>query len=484
MLSRRALPRRRHHLLGMAGILLAWSAGSCTLAEVGAPVAEEFVRVSMRLSFLQRTWNREVLERDPVSTQVGDAQVRGHQTTSVQVRLSASPGGRIAKLHLHGMGNVRSNTVGVTRQARVNSLGNHTFEVVKPVYFDGRQFLTRSAHGQVIARTEPIAISTRLSGVPLLGALGERIAWSETYRRQPRTNSIVARQVADDVLPEFNSKIDRELAEVNARLADTRRQIAQFLPGREIDWQADSTNDGITIRAGFNPAPGTYRAARPMLHTVMKPDPQFREDLVVSVSDVLVNELFRRVPLNGLTISDAALQELQGIEPDRLMVGGQLKIPSALQNAMAAPAILFSLQLAEDIPLEVRFQRASVAVVLRFRILPRIGDPSDIHRLTLMLQGADGGQGRFAVRIADVEVASENSAASESEITQIIRTQSRDLLLDQPPTLVPRLASLQQETGLADLKLRGIRTRDGVLRASFEMVPESVNDAGFEHAHR
>jgi hypothetical protein len=477
MLSRRAPLIRRLRLLGMAGILFAWSSGAC-LPDAAAGM-EEFVRVSMRLRFLQHTWNREVLEQDPVSTQVGEAQVSGHQTTSVQVRLSASPGGQIAQLNLHGTGNVRSNTVGVTQQARVNSLGNHTFELTKSIYFDGCQFLTRRSHGQVIARTEPVAISTVVSGVPLLGALGERIAWSETYRRQPRTNAIVARQVADDVLPQFDSRVDQELADANNSWAKTRRQFSQQLPGRSIEWQADSTTEGLTIRAGFGTSPGTWQAARPILQTVMKPDPQHREDLVVSVSDVLINELLKTVRLNGLSVSDATLQSLQGIDPDSLLVGGQLKIPQALKEALATPAVLFSLQFADDQPLEVLFERASVAVVLRFRVLPKIGIASDMHRLKLILKGADGGQGRFAIRIADVEVESENTAAAESAITEIIRTQTREMLLNQPPTLLPRFASLKQETELSDLQLREIRARDGVLRVSFEMVPEVVRYPGF-----
>lgn len=479
MLSRCAQLIRRMYLPGLAGIVLAWFSGASASSVADASGMEEFARVSMRLRFLQHTWNREVVEQDPVASQVEDAQVSGHQTTSVQVRLSASPGSQIAQLNLHGTGHVSSNTVGVTQQARVNSLGEHTFELTKPIFFDGRQFMTRRSHGRVIARTQPIGIRSVVSGIPLLGAWGEQIAWRETYRRQPRTNSVVARQVADDVLPQFDSRVEQELAEANRSLAETRRQIARLLPGRKIEWRADSTNDGLTIRGGFAAPSGTWQAARPVLHTVMKPDPQHREDLVVSVSDMMANALLSTLPINGVSVPDATLQALQDLDPDRLMVGGQLKLPPNLQNSLANPPVLFSLQFAKDRPLEVLFERGRIAVVLRFRVLPKIGDPSDMHRLTLSLKGADAGQGRFAIRIADVDVESENSAEPESAMTGIIRTQTREMLLNQPPTLVPRLASLKRETGLSDLQLRQIRSRDGVLRISFEMVPEVVRSPGF-----
>ena len=60
----------------------------------------------MRLKFLQQTWHRDLVEQDPVQTQVMDAQVSGQQTTSVSVQLTAEAGSQMARLYLHGSGNV------------------------------------------------------------------------------------------------------------------------------------------------------------------------------------------------------------------------------------------------------------------------------------------------------------------------------------------------------------------------------------------
>jgi len=60
----------------------------------------------MRLKFLQQTWHRDLVEQDPVQTQVMDAQVSRQQTTSVSVQLTAEADSQMARLYLHGSGNV------------------------------------------------------------------------------------------------------------------------------------------------------------------------------------------------------------------------------------------------------------------------------------------------------------------------------------------------------------------------------------------
>lgn len=433
----------------------------------------EYARISMRLRFLQQTWHRDLVEQDPVQTQVMDAQVTGQQTTSVAVRLTAEPGANMAHLYLHGSGSVQSNTAGFTREARVDSLGSHSFQLTKPVFFDGSQFLTSRCYGQVTASTQPVAVQTVVSGVPLLGTLGERIAWSETLRRQPVTNSIVVQQVADDVVPEFNCKVDEELASANRSWAEMRQQFARLLPGRDVAWQAGSTGDGLTLKVGFQRAPGTRSASRPLQHTTLRPDPQPREDLVVTLSDGMINELLQGLPLKGRTVSDNLLEELQTTDFGELFQDGSLQIPAALQEAAAAPARIFSLQFASETPLEVLFERGTIDVVLRFRVIPTVGEASDLHRLTLKIGGGSAGPGQWSLRISDVEVAVDEPQATESSLTEIIRTQARAMLVDQPPSELPRLARIQEQTGLPDLQLRGLRSRDGVLRASFELADAS-----------
>jgi hypothetical protein len=438
----------------------------------------ELARVSMRLQLLQQTWHRDLVEQDPVRTQVMDARVEGRQTTSVSVRLTAEPGTRMAQLYLHSTGRVQSSTAGYTEEARVDSLGNHSFQLTKPVFFDGRRFLTRRAHGSLTARTQPVAVRTAFSGLPLLGAFGDQIAWAETYRRQPVTNSIVVRQVADDVVPEFDTRVEAELAEANRDWARVRQNITRLLPQYNVDWQAGSTGDGVTLKLGIREPPGTYTASRPLLQTTMRPDPLPQEDLVVSLSDDMVNELLRGLPLKGLTVTDATLNGLGNFALEDVFTDGKLHSTPDLRDVLSASAVLFSLQFSDETPLEVRFEPGHVAVVLRFRVIPKIGQTTDLHRLTLRIKGADGDRGQWALRVDDVDVTSEGSDAATSSLTNIIHTQARSMLVDQPPALIPRLARLHAETGLPDLHLRNLRSRDGVLRASFQLTQTAVQSGG------
>jgi len=448
-----------------------------TFCSVPVPAAEftEFARVSIRLKFLQQTWHRDLVEQDVVQSQVADAQVTGQQTTSVAVRLTSAPGSQMAQLNLHSHGRVQSSTIGTTREARVNSLGDHSFRLTKPVFFDGHRFLTRGAHGQISASTRPVAVNTVVSTIPLLGAFGEQIAWSEACRRQPLTNSIVVRQVADDVIPQFDSKVEAELAAANRSWAKMRQKFACLLPKHNVDWKAGSTSDGLMLRVGLQGPQGTHTTARPLLHTTMQPDPLPREDLVVSLSDGMVNDLLDTLPMSGRTVTDATLQKLEKMGLEAVLAGGKFQITPELQGVLSAPAVLFSLQFAEETPLEIGFEHGHVAVVFRFRVVPNIGQPSDLYRLELRIKGADGRRGQWATRIDDIKMTTENPDAMPSTLTDILRKQTRAMLVDQPPALIPRLAKLQAETGLPDLQLRDIRSRDGVLRASFQLrQPQSI----------
>ena len=157
------------------------------------PRAGDF-SMTVRTELLTPFVNRETVESDNVATRVMEADVRGVQTTATSVRLQSLVSSVNARLHIQSTGTVSSNTIGYTRQAQVATLGNHTFDVIKPVFFDGRRFLTKQAYGALQVRQVPQAVTTVASGMPLLWPIGERMAWNEVYRRMPMSDSIVARR--------------------------------------------------------------------------------------------------------------------------------------------------------------------------------------------------------------------------------------------------------------------------------------------------
>ena len=362
----------------------------------------------------------------------------------------------------------------LVREARVESLGNHSFQLTKPVFFDGRRFLTRRVHGHIKTQTQPIAVQTQVSGVPLLGVFGEQTTWSETCRRQPLTNSIVVRQVTDDVVPQFNSGVEKELTRANRSWAELRQQFTGLLPYDNVDWRASSTRGGLTLKVGFWQPAGTHTVSRPQMRTSLRPVPLSYEDLVISLSDELVNQLIRCLPLNGLTLTDVDLQSLENVDLTDVFVNGKLPETTGFRDLNSESAVLFSLQFADEAPLRVHFRQDQVEVVFRFRVIPKAGPASGFHRLTLYIRGTDGGGGRWALQVAEVDAASENSDASDSSLIEIIRTQATAMLVDQPPVLIPRLTRLTAVTGLSDLQIHDIRCRDGVDRVSFQLAQGAV----------
>ena len=461
-----SVPARRKLIRVLTLIMLFTGSGPAGWAGEGD--FTEFGRVTMRLGYLQQTWNRHVVEQDPVTTQVGEARVSGYQATTVDVSLSTSPSVGTARMSLHSSGHVQSNTLGVTQQAQVQSLGNHTFQLTKDILFDGRCFLTRRSHGSIQARTQPVAIRTALSGIPILEHFAQQIAWRETYRRQPRTNSIVVRQVADDVVPQFDDTVEKELAAANRELARNRERIAKLFPGQRLDYRADSTSDSLSLRLGTLDKPGSVRTHKPLQHSVLKSNPLPQEDLVITLSDHVINDLIRQLPLAGQTIPDTGLLQLRELSFNQLPDSDPAALLSQLDKAMDNEPRLFSIQLA-DIPLEVLFEHGRIAIVLRFRTLAKNGDPSPDHRLTIYVTGGGAGPGQWSIRVDEVDVRLDNLSDEESSMIGILQGQTR-ALEDLPPTILPRRLSLKESTGMSDVSLWQMRIRDGVLRASYQLA--------------
>ncbi len=101
--------------------------------------------ISVRAALLGEFINRDTVENNDVSTRILEADVRGVQTTKTAIRLESKDCPSVARLEIVATGNVVSNTVGYTRQAQITTVGSHTFNVRKPVFFDGNRFSTRPA---------------------------------------------------------------------------------------------------------------------------------------------------------------------------------------------------------------------------------------------------------------------------------------------------------------------------------------------------
>jgi hypothetical protein len=430
-----------------------------------SPQAGDF-SITMRTVLLTPFVNRESVESDNVATRVMDADVRGIQTTATSVQLQSIPCSSRARLHIDTKGTVSSNTIGYTRQAQVATIGNHTFHVVKPVFFDGDRFLTKRAYGSLQVRQLPQAVNTVASGMPLFGRIGERIAWNEVYRRMPTTDSIVARQVADDVLPRVNSSVDTQLAELNQNWKKLTHRLQGMLGGDQLDWTASSTMQSFSMTAiNRSLTHRTADPARQLLAELSGP-----EAAAIVLSEDGLNHLLARQSLAGLTLPDASLQRLVMAFRD-LKDDPAVLLPS-LKEAMnpTAEPLLFSVKLSDERPIQISLEDGLFTLALKFQTISKLGDPSQMHLMKVRLGGQSTSLGAWAVSVKDISVEPASNNELPDTWTKLIGTQAKQIVEKIPATELSREIDLRRfHQKLPLLKLYRIQTENAQLRVSFRL---------------
>lgn len=427
----------------------------------------EDLTITVSTPLLARFVNKETVKSKPVDTRVLQANVSGTQTTTTNIVLASVDSNQRAELLVKTEGTVATSTVGVTRQATINTLGSHTFQVSKPVYFDGYQFLTKQAYGSMQARQFPQSVNTNVGRTfPLLGQLGNQIAWNQIYRRMPKSDAIVVRKVADDVLPSVNKSVDEELIKLNRTWSAFNRRLSQISLIPKLDWSAASTENSITI-AVSNPEIDSRILRASSLNAELRP----REACCVLLDELAVNHWIARQQLEGLEVSDADLQQLAVQLPTLLKQPAQLLKALRQDPQSARPALLFTVRLALDRPLRIQFRDGHLFVKLRFQLLPTLGQPSIVQEVEVRLQGEPAESDQWAMAIRDATVRSANAAVEPDNWTNVIQVQLDNLLQNQKPSAMSRIlqASAWDER-FPDLKLDRIQSVDGFLRVAFMLA--------------
>lgn len=416
--------------------------------------------ISLRSELLRGFVNRQVVTSDDVVTRVMEADVRGVQTTTTNIELCSSRCDSLARLDLVATGTVNSNTVGYTPRARVNTAGHHTFQIRKPVYFDGRHFMTKRAFGSLQARQVPQAVQSIASGVPLIGKLGDQIAWREVYRRMPRSDAITVRRVAEQVLPRVNDGIDAELRKTNRRWADIRRTLARSFPTDELNWSAASTEDSFSV---FVRNPSVELPSAQSLHSAMDDV----ELAAIVLADSAVNRWFRVQPIAGVTIPDTAFQEVVSA-----VKSADSKF-SALVAALKNPALLqseprmFSVRLADESPVALAFDYGELELQLRYQIVPKAGVASQVQQMRIRLTGSGETDGKWSLNLTDVTVDPADDSEPVDTWTQLFRDQAALMKQLIPPTVFSRSLDLSKmHEKLPVVELHRIQTDRGWLRIS------------------
>ena len=176
---------------------------------------------------LNRLLTDERSEIGAVRDVIANADVIGRQTTATRVVVDLRPSASFAEMNLVLTGAVQSDTVGMTSQAAVNTLGRHDVLAVKPVMFDGYQVTTRRPRVWVDVHNEHVGAQTALDGT-LFGGLARGIAISTAKRQRAQVDAETAEHLAARLGPQFNREADQQLARRCVNAAERQHEPFQL----------------------------------------------------------------------------------------------------------------------------------------------------------------------------------------------------------------------------------------------------------------
>lgn len=410
-----------------------------------------WLQLGLRSERLQSLVLDDNLEQDQVRKRLLNTDVSGTQSTRTRTRLRVIPGTRPLKFELETTGEVVSETLGLNAQAVVNSSGQHQFEVLKPLWFDGSRFRTQKCYGTIQASQWPQGVSSTAGRrAPALAPLGDRLAWNQVLLMQPRINRAVAQDLSRDVLPKIDERVEVRFAEVQDRWLRLQSELNGWLPDQRVRWSAQATSGEVQLSAWSGNEPAELSGVTEQVRE--------SEDVSLSVSQsalgavcnaVLDRELERS---GGRIITDRQLQGLR-----RRLQSGAEDVPVGAGDPDAA---LYSLEFTERGAAGVECVGGVLKLTLRLRIVPRAGLPSDWMLVVLNLQGEICGAGLWRVRVSAVDV----SGGSEGW-QQLVRGVLQELAGQQVGPEQPREYPLSAFPG-GFLYLRQVESGGGVLRLS------------------
>jgi hypothetical protein len=340
-------------------------------------------------------------QSNPVNKQLLGADIHGTQTTDTLVRPELVKSSRSLQINLINTGTICSTTTGMTRDAIVQNIGNHHFDVIKPVIFDGTVVRTLPAYGVIRASQRPVRVRSTASGLPLIGQIADQIAWSEVLRRSTQIEDTVARDLATDVLPEVDSATDVELAQLNRTLNLWKDRIPSSGAFSNSAWTATSTNSSakLSLYLSENASDVNHKQGFSdnvhLISEVSDHDQLNENDLVFTLSERLATSVASYLIPDGRVVSDRVLNQLMSQsddQPERSLIQAIRDVVSVQkrtesQGNAEESSEMFSLHFSEHTPLQIQFNSGEIRIRSTFQIVTRPGLSSGWQQTEMRLAG-------------------------------------------------------------------------------------------------
>ncbi|MFM9966163.1 MAG: hypothetical protein ACKV2Q_33715 [Planctomycetaceae bacterium] len=357
-------------------------------ARIESPAAEFIADVApLQISLSERLLNQlmadERAEIGPVRDVIADANVIGQQATTTRVVVDVRPSSGFAELHLVLTGVVSSETVGITSQAAVNTLGRHDVLAIKPVMFDGHQITTRRPRVWVDVHSEHVGAQTAYDGT-LFGGFARNVALKTANRQRDQVDAETAEHLVAQLGPKFNREADQQLGRFNREWREGgKARFGKLWPQSLV---ASSTDSQLLISATWADAPalaindtrvvsGKALAAGHSADNVDLASPvasamplkasvsAFDADAVtIRLHESAINAWLKRLELGGKTLTETELRE----PFDALMIklGGRvLRRENKLAN-QPLPGTAPLIRLGKNDPVRVSFADGELRLMI------------------------------------------------------------------------------------------------------------------------
>ena len=422
-----------------------------TLSGAGAQHSQEpLFGIAIRNATLEQRLVRTRTEQEPVATSILNSDVRGQQTTTTETRLRILPNAGAIRFEVVSIGDVSSRTSGVNPQARIDSTGQHHFEITKPFWFNGTSFLTQPGYGTIRASQSPQCVVSAVgAALPFLRPLSDRLAWEQVTRQQGEIDHAVAEDVTRTVLPKVDRTVDDEFAQLGRQLMGLQLQVESALRTSKLSWVARSSETSFFI-AAMPQIPGV---AEGVAEDNLFNPPSLKvsqlangEEVAFTISDSVATSLLEQYIPGGLVLSDTQVERASKVwnsaGDEKWTFASLTQLLQAIERNASAEPTAYSIQLTDVHPIAIRFDRGDVCLETSFQILPKDAAPSGWMKTTWRMRGRGVSDDQWAVGLHQVDVGDAENSIANADIHEPERLPSSlELRIPSDTTFEPNQSS-------------------------------------------
>lgn len=325
------------------------------------------------------------------------AWVTGQQSTQANVTADIKRSTTHAHFVVKLNGQTNSSTRGRRKPATIFTRGNHFFNIVSPVYFDGRSMTSGGSTMHVNTNNRTVGVQTDLDWIPIIGHVARKIAWKKALESRGRSESIAAQKLAGRALPEFERELNQKFADANTSI---RNELLGGLDRKGVGPDSISSRSSETHLAVSSRTIGTSRlGGSPQPFAPLPPTGlgfqihesavnnvidglelngrSIREDEFTSVMEESLSDLFQReIRLRELT-RDSVTSLPEVLAPGALTDPANVSVEGGEDDS--PKTFVFD----KDDPVRMRFERDGIVLVLRMGVEEEGREPIPPQRIEI-----------------------------------------------------------------------------------------------------